>query len=171
MAAMSKQEQGFTIQGWHVLAGMLAFFGIIFTVNAVFLVSALRTHTGIVSQQPYRKGLDYNNRISAYARQKALGWSHAVEIDMARKQVRLTLVDRHGRPVSGLLVNGFIGRPATEQYDRAVSLVETAKPGTYSADVEDLSPGNWLVQIEASEQRTGSSEIVYRLRKRLWLKP
>ena len=68
MAAV-KTERG-TIQGWHVLVGMIVFFGIIFAVNGVFLVSALNTHTGIVSQQPYRKGLDYNARIAADARQE-----------------------------------------------------------------------------------------------------
>ena len=54
------------ITGRHVLIGMLVFFGVILGVNGMFLYSALSTYTGVVSDEPYRKGLNYNERIEAY---------------------------------------------------------------------------------------------------------
>jgi nitrogen fixation protein FixH len=161
----------FTIQGWHVLAAMLLFFGVIFAVNGVFLAAALRTHTGIVSKQPYRIGLDYNKRIAAGERQQALGWTEKLTFDAAAKTLRLELMDRSGRPVTGLIITGFIGRPSTEQHDIAVSLAETTQPGFYSARLGALSSGNWLVQLEAGELHSTTQETVYRIRERIWLKP
>ncbi len=169
MAAV-KPERG-TIQGWHVLAGMIVFFGIIFVVNGVFLVSALNTHTGIVSQQPYRKGLDYNARIAADARQQKRGWTHVASLDVKQGIARLELADKQGRPVSGLSVRGFLGRPSTEQHDTRVTLSETETPGIYSAPVGALSPGNWLLQLEVRETKSDGIEVAYRLKERLWLKP
>ena len=164
-------ERG-TIQGWHVLVGMIVFFGIIFAVNGIFLVSALNTHTGIVSKQPYRKGLDYNDRIAADARQQKLGWAHTVALDQKEGAARLVLTDKQGRPVSGLDVQGFLGRPSTDQHDTRLAMQETGAPGTYSAKIGALEPGNWLLQVEARETKSdGVEAVVYRLRKRLWLKP
>ncbi|MBU2531541.1 MAG: FixH family protein [Alphaproteobacteria bacterium] len=169
MAAF-KAERG-TIQGWHVLAAMIAFFGVIFAVNGVFLVMALDTHTGIVSKQPYRKGLDYNRRIAADERQKELGWSGDVTIGAEGQSVQLVVTDRYGRPVPALAVTGFIGRPSTAQHDLEVVLREEPAPGTYVAALPTLPAGNWLVQFEARELKpSGDADVVYRVRKRIWLK-
>lgn len=168
--AATRTERG-TIQGWHVLAGMIAFFGVIFAVNGVFLVSALNTHTGIVSQQPYRKGLDYNQRIAADARQQQRGWVDQVALDRAQGVARLVLADKDGQPVTGLAVRGFLGRPSTQQHDTRLTFEETATPGTYTARVGQRAPGNWLLQLEAREAGAQENDVAYRLRKRLWLKP
>jgi nitrogen fixation protein FixH len=161
----------FTIQGWHVLTAMLLFFGVIFAVNGIFLTAALRTHTGIVSKQPYRIGLDYNKRIEAGERQKNLGWTEKLTLDPSANTLQLELMDQSGGPVSGLVISGFVGRPSTEQHDIEVSLVETTKPGIYSAKLDALPTGNWLIQLEAIRLHRTTQETVYRIRKRIWLKP
>ena len=163
-------ERG-TIRGIHVLIGVLAFFGVIFFANGVFLYFALKTHTGIVSKQPYRKGLDYNERIAAGERQKALGWQDAVTIDRQAGTIELVLKDAAGLPVSGLTIEGFVGRPATEQFDIAIAMKEGSTPGTYRTSTSVLEPGNWVVKLQAFEMQSSGPATVYRLRKRLWLKP
>src|SRR5688572_2876208 len=77
------------LRGGHVLAAFLAFFGVIFAVNGVFLYMALSTHTGLVAQEPYRKGLHYNDRIAAAERQQALGWTS--DLRLAPESGALTL--------------------------------------------------------------------------------
>lgn len=166
----STQTQPTTLRGVHVLVGILLFFGVIFAVNGVFLVSALRTHTGIVSQQPYRKGLDYNQRIAAEKRQQSLGWQHALEAGSDGRRLRLSVTDRNSQAVSMLAVTGFIGRPSTVRYDQPLTLTETTTPGLYEAELSNLSSGNWIVELKASRNAGDGTNEIYRLRKRLWLK-
>jgi nitrogen fixation protein FixH len=63
------------VNGRDVLAILLSFFGVIFAVNGALIYAAVSTHTGLVANEPYRKGLAYNERILADERQAQLGWS------------------------------------------------------------------------------------------------
>ena len=155
------------LEGRHVLAILLSLFSVVFAVNGYFLWSALSTHTGVVAIEPYRKGLAYNARIAADERQTELGWRDALAVERDGT-IRVTLVDRSGTPVRGLAVTSVVGRPATARFDRAARLVEES-PGQYIANVSALADGRWLVTIEAGD--AANAEPVFRLRRRLWLKP
>lgn len=156
------------LQGRHVLAGMVLFFGVVFAVNGVFLYSALSTHTGVVAIEPYRKGLEYNDRIAAAERQQQLGWVD--ELTAARDgRLQLLMTDAGGRGVAGLAISGVIGRPSTAAQDRMVHFRETA-PGRYEADAGVLEEGAWIASLEAASTDL-PGQPSYRSRKRLWLKP
>jgi nitrogen fixation protein FixH len=155
------------IDGRHVLAGLLAFFACVFAVNGYFIIRAVSTHTGVVSQEPYRKGLAYNDRIAADERQSALGWRETLTMTSTGRMV-LKLADGQEKPISELRINAQVGRPSTVSHDRIVPLVETAD-GQYTADIGSLEGGNWMVTLEA--WRIGEREPAFRLRRRLWLKP
>ena len=154
----------------HVLALMIGFFGVIFAVNGVFLYVALSTHTGLVALEPYRKGLHYNDRIAAAERQEALRWTPDLRLVPESGALTLALTDASGLPVPGLEISGVIGRPSTVQHDTKLALFETA-PGRYAAAVGAREPGDWLVTLEAARETSAGRDIVYRLRRRLWLKP
>lgn len=159
------------ITGRQVLLGMIAFFGLIFGVNAVFLYSALSTHTGVVSNEPYRKGLHYNERIEADRQQIERGWQGEIAFGPAGDTVAVTLLDRNGRPLSGLGLSARVGRPSTSDHDIRLEMKETA-PGHYGAKLAKLEAGNWLIDVEARELHAkGDDALVWRSRKRLWLKP
>ncbi len=164
---MMAQTQVGGLKGKHVLIAFLGFFGVIFAVNGVFLYSAISTYTGVVAQEPYRKGLQYNDRIAAGARQAELGWTETIEVNSDAVILRLT--DRAGKPVSGLRIEGVLGRPSTNPHDIALSFSEI-DTGRYAVDVGAIEPGSWMVNIEAAWPRSESREPVYRARKRLWLK-
>jgi nitrogen fixation protein FixH len=166
-AASSAVRPDGRIDGRHVLAGLLTFFACVFAVNGYFIVRAVSTHTGVVSQEPYRKGLAYNDRIAADVRQTAFGWRETMTLT-SEGRIVLNLADREDKPVPGLRINAHVGRPSTVRHDRTVALSETAD-GQHTADIGSLDGGNWVVTIEA--QRNGEREPVFRLRRRLWLKP
>jgi nitrogen fixation protein FixH len=160
-------EEPARLKGHHVLLMVLAFFGVVFTVNGVFLASALTSYTGVVSNEPYVKGLKYNDRIRAGERQARLGWQEALTVETSGA-VAVSFTDDGGRPVRGLKLFGSIGRPATNRLDRALVLAET-EPGRYIASTGPLEEGTWLVALEATSGDFGP-EPVYRLRRRVWLK-
>jgi nitrogen fixation protein FixH len=154
------------LQGRHVLGIFLAFFGTVFAVNGALIYQAVSTHTGLVANEPYRKGLAYNERIGADERQARLGWSETLEVGRDGRVI-LVLAERDGRAVRGLEVEGVLGRPATNRYDVKLALSETA-PGRYEAHMAAVAEGSWLVALEARAQAV--AEPVYRTRRRLWLK-
>jgi nitrogen fixation protein FixH len=150
-----------------VLVVLIAFFGAVFAVNGLLIYQALSTHTGLVANEPYRTGLAYNERIGAAARQAQLGWSE--RLDFGRDGHALfVLAERDGRPVQGLRVEGVLGRPASNAYDVKLAFVETA-PGEYEAQAAQVPAGSWLIALEARVRE--GAEPIYRLRRRLWLKP
>lgn len=155
------------LEGWHVLAMLLGFFGLVFAVNGYFLVKALATHGGVVAVEPYRKGLAYNQRIAASDAQAALGWRDEVKI-ASDGSVTIAIADRDGRPVSSLVVSAGISRPSTSADERALDAAETVA-GTYTARTAALADGTWIVTAEARRAST-DAEPVYRLRRRVWLK-
>jgi nitrogen fixation protein FixH len=153
------------VQGWHVLAGFLAFFGTIFAVNVALIYEAVSTHTGLVANEPYRKGLAYNDRIAADERQARLGWTETLEVGRDG-HVTLALAERDRRGVRGLKVEGVLGRPATNRHDVKLVFAETA-PGRYEAKTAGVAEGSWLIALEARTQ--SGAEPIYRSRRRLWL--
>lgn len=154
------------LSGRHVLFGLIGFFAVIFAVNGVFLYKALSTYTGVVSNEPYRAGLHYNERIAAEEQQTKLGWKvELADVDRSGT-VRVVVETASGEPVRGLEGVAHLGRPSTAEMDRTLKLRE-ASPGVYAAQADRLDAGAWL--LDAKLER-GASDI-YRLRRRLWLKP
>lgn len=159
-----RRPQG--VQGRHVLGAFIAFFATIFLVNGALIYEAISTHTGLVANEPYRKGLAYNERIGADERQARLDWTETLVVGRDG-HVTLALAERDGRAVRGLKVEGVLGRPATNRFDLKFALAETA-PGQYEAQAGTIAEGSWLIALEVRQQ-TGA-EPIYRSRRRLWLK-
>lgn len=134
----------FTVKGWHVAAGVVAFFAVVIGVDAVFLTLAYRTHPGQVAPRPYEAGLIYNAELERLRAQEALGWRAGVEARTGG--VVVLLQDRDGQPLRGLKVTATLQRPATEQGRSILGLTETT-PGRYIGDRAGLS-GVWDTRVE-----------------------
>lgn len=156
----------FTIQGRHVLFAMIAFFGTIMAVNAIMMRLALSTHTGVVANEPYRKGLKYNDRIALSETQAERGWRDEITLAAEGDRLSIDIRDKDGRAVPGLTIKATIGRPATGGDDLTVTLTE-GEAGRYDASIPRREAGAYVASIEASD-REG---VVYRAKERLWLKP
>jgi nitrogen fixation protein FixH len=155
------------LRGSHVLGAFLGFFAAIFLVNGTMIYSAVSTYSGLVANEPYRKGLKYNERIAADEQQARLRWAEMVEVDRGG-YVRMALAEEDGRPVRGMKIAGVLGRPSTNRHDIALQLVET-RPGHYETSLSPLAEGNWLIALEVRAHVT--ADPIYRIRRRLWLKP
>jgi nitrogen fixation protein FixH len=162
---IARRQQG--LQGRHVAIIFFAFFGAILAMNGAMIYSAFSTYSGIVSNEPYRKGLHYNDRIAADARQSRLGWNDAIAVGRDGHVV-LTLADRDGQPIVGARMDAQIGRPSTNRHDIKIDLSETAV-GRYEAQAGALDAGNWTIAVDV-RTADGGNEPVYRARRRLWLK-
>jgi nitrogen fixation protein FixH len=158
------------ITGRQVFWGFAIFFGVVFAMNGVFMYYALSTYTGLDTTNSYRRGLNYNDRVRAEARQMRLGWKPTIALNARADKVTLNLRTASDLPVPNLIVTALLNRPTTADFDRNLTLLEVS-PGRYEASFKALKPGNWIISLQALDQTKSTDKIVYRLRKRLWLKP
>ncbi len=157
------------LTGRHVALTFAGFFAIVFAVNIYFVKVALSTHTGVVANEPYRKGLKYNERIAASERQDGLRWNSAITLSADGQRLIVQLHDETGNAVRGLDVSAMIGRAATTREDAALSLSET-ELGQYEAALNLAGEGGYVASIEAHAAAGGDANVLYRARSRLWLK-
>ena len=148
MTTPAAARRPFILTGWHVLAMLVAFFGIDIAINTVFMVKAYSTFPGEISKTPYEDGLAYNSDLAQKRAQAALGWRLAAGPD-GSGHLRVDAADRTGAPVRGLKVQVHIERPATEDGQSDVTLRE-AEPGVYRADTAPLR-GAWDLSVTADD--------------------
>ena len=155
------------VTGRHVLFGVLAFFAVVLAANGTFIFLALDTWTGLSTENPYQRGIEYNDVLDAAARQRALGWTGVVSFVPSRDgrgRLSLIVTDRRGAPVENLTVTADIRRPTNEGFDQAVALAPSGA-GTYVVELELPLPGQWDVHA-LGEARDGRR---FEIEDRIWL--
>lgn len=120
------------VTGRTVLVWLLGFFGIIFAVNAWMAYSAIRTFSGVDTENAYRAGLAYDSEIAAAEAQRARGWSVEARLTGAEPQrtMEIDARDRAAVPLAGLSVRARLVHPSDRRRDVDVALTE-AGGGTY----------------------------------------
>ncbi len=130
----------------------VGFFIAVFAANGAMVYLAFSSWTGISTEDAYRRGIAYNRVLADAKAHEALGWR--LEIRFAsegtlRGQLRATLVDRTGAPLSGAALTARLVRPTHEGYDQTVTLAPAADAGRYEAEVAFPLPGQWEVRARA----------------------
>lgn len=134
------------LTGRRIFIYLLIFFGVITAVNAVFITKALQSNSGVVHDNPYERGLDYNKILDKREQQKALGWKGKTIFAEDTSSLVYSLSDRSGQPVAGAKVVAHMLRPVQKGYDFSVDMVETS-PGQYSAALKLPLKGAWKAHI------------------------
>lgn len=118
----------FRIKGWHAIAGFVAFFAVVFSVNAIFITLATRTFPGMSVQHPYQKGIDYNQTIEARKQAAEEGWEARFVID--NDQSVVVFINNADGPVDGLEVSVRLFWPGLPKEDKRLKLLPSG-PGEY----------------------------------------
>lgn len=127
--------------GKHVCWYFVAFFGVIVAVNAVMVTLAVRTHSGVVTDHAYEKGLAYNKVIDAEEKQKASGLRGVM--DYKDGMLHFAIYDKANRPFSFDKATAAITRPTQAEMDFTVELTSMNTPMTFPAS------GLWEVRVDA----------------------
>jgi nitrogen fixation protein FixH len=132
------------LTGRKVLIIVLAFFGVIISVNVYMMVHAIGGFPGLVEKHPYRASQKFDVTRNA---QIAQGWRAG--LDWQDGRIEAVMTDRSGTPLRGLVVTADIGRPATREGERMVTLAPVkGQPGVYGVDLA-LAPGRWRAEMTA----------------------
>ena len=120
----------------------VAFFGFVAAVNAVMVILAIRTHSGVVTEHPYEKGLAYNQVVEAEEAQDKLGWKGT--INYKDGVLHFDLRDKKNQPINPDKPTATVTRPTQSGMDFMVELsgAETR--------VSFPEKGLWEVRINAS---------------------
>jgi len=142
---MPQAKKQFRLTGYHVLAMLVVFFGIIFAVNALLVYQAETSWTGRLPGNGYEASIKYNAEAKKARAMLAKGWKAALAVT-PDKRMAITLVTKKGEPVTGLDTKVKLGRPVGYKQDREISLQER-KVGVYQTK-EPLKAGAWRVDAQ-----------------------
>lgn len=130
--------------GWHMLATMIGFFGVVIAVNVVMASDAIRTFGGMVVENSYVATTHYNRWLAEGRAQEKAGW-HALPAADNSGVVSLRL-SRAGNAVDGAAVSVIANHPVGLVASRTIVLRPLGE-GLYRAG-ERLPKGRWLLRID-----------------------
>lgn len=134
------------LSGRRVFVYFFMFFLTVAAVDAYFVTSALRTHTGVVTKNPYEKGLAYNEILEEAKAQEALGIQS--EITFSNGELSMTLFDKDNAAIVSAEVTARLSRNMKDIDDINVTLVYM-DDGEYTVVVPDLDSGLWTAYLDA----------------------
>jgi nitrogen fixation protein FixH len=143
MTAKAQKSREFT--GSHMLAVILAFFGVVIAVNLTMATLANTSWTGLVVENTYVASQQFNKKAEEGRAQAALGWTGKLTI--AWGEVRYSLTDGAGKPVPLHGVKVLFRHPAYESEDKSVTLALAT--GQEFAAQHMPKDGVWIVEVDA----------------------
>jgi len=157
MTTQSHRSGEFT--GAHMIALMVAFFGVIIGVNLTLAFLARSSWNGLVVENAYVASQEFNERAAEGKAQAALGWTGSLVID--GHGVGYRLVDQAGKPVDMKKVTVRLRRPAYASEDQMLDLAPTGNGGFASA--ERVRDGVWIVEVDSSTGQAAPHRDVRRV--------
>lgn len=134
-------------KGTWVLLSFIAFFGVIVLVNSIFITNALRTHSGVVTDQPYEKGLAFNTMAEAAKNQPKLQQTALYQDGV----LKWSLQDVAGIPVTADVTATLVW-PVRKGFDHQVNLQASESAGIYQTVLDLPKKGQWSAHLKASWQ-------------------
>ncbi|MCF6216388.1 MAG: FixH family protein [Emcibacter sp.] len=149
----TQQFTGNRFTGKKALMWIVGFFLVIFTVNGIMAYFALGTWGGLETENSYRKGIHYNEQITAAEKQAESGWEiylrHSPEIitaeagETGRLDIEVIWPENDLPPAK---VTALITRAVTNIYDQEVILTKS-RDNLYTAPLSLPLAGQWNVEI------------------------
>lgn len=128
-----------------MLAVMIAFFGVIISVNLTMAFFARSSWTGFVVENSYVASQEFNERMAETRAQAQLGWKGRLTIENGHARYRI--LDRHGNGVTLKTVSMTFMRPVDDREDQTFALNRDGD-GSFVAE-ETIADGIWIVHVEA----------------------
>lgn len=142
---------------------IIGFFAVVFLANGTFIYLALKSSDGLVEENYYEKGLNYDDLLQ---RQKRLGWQ--IDLTFAgdlkpgdTNDAKVVISDKTGAPIGDAKVRLVLKRPATNRYDRDFEL--TPSGCAYHGKLLVPAFGIWDISVRA-EKGDDRIEKTFRVR-------
>lgn len=150
------QPKEFT--GKHMLGAMVAFFGVIITVNLIMARFAITTWSGLVVPNTYVASQEFNGKAAQSREIAALGYQ--LEFDSGADGLSIIFTDRSGAPALADSMITELRRPVGTHQDRELTMAR-GSDGIYRAPGQ-LAEGEWIATVTA----TRAGETLYKRGRR-----
>lgn len=138
------QPQKLPQNGRFILFCFLGFFGFIGAVDAYFVYTALSTNTGLVTEQPYEKGLAYNTVLEKAKRQPKLDEKALYQNGVFQWKA----VYHDGTPLKDAKITVKFYRTVKDGNDFEKNLSDAGN-GLYRDKIDFPLPGLWIAKVSA----------------------
>ena len=133
----------FRFTGWHMLAILVGFFGVVMAVNIYMAHLASSTFTGEVSDNGYVASQSFNHWLDEAAREKALGWNATV----ARQTDGRLVVTVTGKGTEGATLSAEAARPLGTGQAELGEIAFTRGAGGSFVSNGKLASGRWRLRL------------------------
>ncbi len=154
------------LTGRMVLFYLVAFFGVVFTMNFFMVRAAISSFSGVETESSYKAGLTFEKDVAAAHAQDALHWTVDAAVQHQEGNAAGVIVsakDAQARPLTGLALDGLLAHPTDRRRDITLTFVETA-PGQFRS-LTPMPQGQWDLVIEFKR----ADEAVFRSKSRISL--
>lgn len=117
--------------------------------NVVLIYYSSLTYDGLVEENYYLKGLNYQSELDKKHSQQTLGWSVEL-LDSTKDLYIVKIKDKDNKPLSKAMVKIDFFRPSKEGFDKTVFLKEV-ETGTYQVSTHLELEGIWDARIEVKK--------------------
>ncbi len=144
--------------GRHMLAVMVAFFGVVIGVNLTLAWFANSSWSGLIVANGYVASQEFNRGEERIRARALLGWT--AELAHEGGTFTVTMKTRDGAPLGGLKLEGTMRRPVTAKEDAALAF-KARGDGRYEAPAV-LAGGQWELVLSARNPQGQSFVETYR---------
>lgn len=155
------------LTGRAVLVWFVAFFGVVFAVNAIMVKAATSTFGGVETSSSYKAGQMFEQEVAQAERQDARHWRVAGTLARAgagAAVLDITARDEHGAPLAGLSAKARLAHPVDERRDRDIALARIGG-GEFRGET-DAPAGQWELVVDLYR----GDDRVFRSRSKVVLK-
>ena len=133
-----------------VFIALGVFFSLVVMANVALIYLAFSTFDGLVEDNYYKRGLNYQDEKDQGYRQNSLGWQ--VNLKKVKNIYSVSINDKEGKAVRGANVNLTFFRPTMTGFDQNYKLKEN-KPGLYEQPVDLSLKGIWDIYIDVEKEK------------------
>lgn len=125
---------------WYFVGAFL----VIFAVNGLFVYLATSTHPGVVTENSFEYGIDYDAITNHADQQHSLNWNTTITLD--GNHLQFSVLDPNGQSIDDATVIAHITRPTDDEADITQPL-NAEGSGLYSASIAFTKKGQWDITI------------------------
>jgi len=162
MTTKVEKQKSFVFTGRHMLAIMIAFFGVIISVNLLMAYYANTSWSGILAKNTYVASQEFNIKANEARKWAERGFKGEFAVKGALLEFRLS--GPQAEIAALKTIDALFHRPVGDKQDFALTLNKSAD-GVFSAE-HKLGAGQWIVDLAA----TANGTVIYHQAERIVIK-